>query len=168
MSGPADEDRGSNPVLLVVVLGVVALGAVFIFVGPALWRPGPPAEYGARKRCAANLRQIGLALAYYESEEGAPPPVDRLFAALERTGSLDDRGTLECRAGEPPEGYETWSAGDLSADAIARAPGRCPVAWDSRHDRALVLYLDGSVAELDPAELDPLLDRAAEELRLVR
>ncbi len=140
-------------------------------------------ESANRKRCTANLKQIGLGLVLYQQkhDEFLPPFGPKFLDTIYEEGILLDPQVYVCPSGADPlterggplsTSYESWSGGKLTSGLIARFGSRTPLAWDrsvdNHSDVRNVLFADGHVEEMSEAMFEDTLDRMAAQLELKR
>lgn len=145
-----------------VVLWTVLVGALKTMIPFSHEAAMKPIE--GRRRCAANLRQIGLAVEFYRNRnEGLLPDLDDL-ALLDRIREVVD---LEPDVFVCPGGMESASNGEALSEASCSYVARRNTgalrlrAWDRRGNVPIaadrwghgtgpnVLFADGHVEEVD-------------------
>ena len=160
--------RGFTLIELLVVVAVI--GILVAMIVPVF---GAAKESAHRKRCLANLKQIGIACALYQQRNSDLLP-DRdgydFLTALYQEGFLEDPRVYLCPSGVAMEtgdgvfdpsdcsyGARNNSIHPLTSGQIARYGSRTALAGDSRQlhhqDVVEVLFADGHAEEIDIDEI---------------
>lgn len=162
--------RKSGFTLIELLVVVAIIGILAAMLLPAL---AAVKESANRKRCTANLKQIGLGFTLYQQKNNDFLP-DRtgtpFLSALYETGHLQDPGVYLCPSSLQTEatsatltsascsyvGRNNQGATRLTSGLIARFGSRTSLAADGdlvhHEDVRSVLFADGHVEELDDSD----------------
>ncbi len=103
-------------------------------------------DLAARKACADNLRQIGLAMYIYAQEHGGKFPTD--IDTLYEGKYLADEGLLDCKAKKGKAGLENpdyFYTGGLSVNSPSLAPLVRDKEGNHPRGRKNILCVNGTI-----------------------